>query len=79
VHCARRHYRLAPCSDAAVGAEDPSLRLAHVVRRALAQEPERAEFSLGVMNATRISGLAAAGLQKMRPAGAPAVAGWAMR
>jgi hypothetical protein len=45
----------------------------------LAQEPERAEFPLGVMNATWISGLAAAGLQKMRPAWAPAVAGWAMR
>jgi hypothetical protein len=45
----------------------------------LAQGPERAEFSIGVMNATWISGLAAAGLQKMRPAWAPAGAGWAMR
>ncbi len=62
VHFARRHYRLAPGSDDAVGAEDPSLRQAQAVRRALAQGPERAEFSLGVMNATRISGLAAAGL-----------------
>ena len=48
-------------------------------RRALAQGPERANLSLGVMNATWISGLAAAGLQKMRPAWAPAGAGWAMR
>jgi hypothetical protein len=32
-----------------------------------------------MMNATQISGLAAAGLQEMRPAWAPAVAGWAMR
>jgi len=79
VHFARRHYRLAPCSDDAVGAENPSLRLAHVVRRALAQGPERAELEFGVMSATWISGLAAAGLQKMRPAWAPAVAGWAMR
>jgi hypothetical protein len=79
VHFARRHYRLVPCSDDAVDAEDPPLRLAQVVRRSLAQEPERAVFSLGVMNATSISGLAAAGLQKMRPAWAPAVAGWAMR
>ena len=79
VHFARRHYRLAPCSDDAVGAEDPSLRLAQAVRRALAQGPERAELEFGVMNATWISGLAAAGLQKMRPAWAPAVAGWAMR
>jgi hypothetical protein len=68
VHFARRHYRLAPCSDDAVGAEDPSLRLTHAVRRALAQEPERADPSLGKMNATQISGLAAAGLQEMRPA-----------
>jgi hypothetical protein len=79
VHFARRHYRLAPCSDDAVGAEDPSLRLAQAVRRALAQGPKRAERSLGVRNATRISGLAAAGSQEMRPAWAPAVAGWAMR
>ncbi|HQX25853.1 MAG TPA: hypothetical protein PLE37_12815 [Pseudomonadota bacterium] len=79
MHFARRHYRPAPCSDDAIGAEDPSLRLAQAVRRALAQGPERAEYSLGVMNATWISGLAAAGLQKMRPAWAPAGAGWAMR
>jgi len=79
VHFARRHYRLAPCSDDAIGAEDPSLRLAQAVRRALAQGPERAECSLGVMNATWTSGLAAAGLQKMRPAWAPAGAGWEMR
>jgi hypothetical protein len=79
VHFARRHYRLAPCSDDAVGAEDPSLPLAQAVCRALAHGPWRAELSLGVMNATWISGLAAAGLQKMRPAWAPAVAGWAMR
>jgi hypothetical protein len=32
-----------------------------------------------VRNATWISGLAAAGSQKMRPAWAPAIAGWAMR
>lgn len=53
---------LAPCSDDAVGTEDPSLRLAQAVRRALAQGPERAELEFGVMNATYISGLAAAGL-----------------
>ena len=41
----------------------------------MAQGPDRAEFSLGLMNATRISGLAAAGLQKMRPAWSPAGAG----
>jgi hypothetical protein len=52
VHIARRHYRLAPRSDDAVGAEDPSLRLAQAVRRALAQGPERAELEFGVMNAT---------------------------
>ena len=34
-----------------------------------AQGPERAEFSLGVMNTTQISGLAATGLQEMRPVG----------
>jgi hypothetical protein len=79
VHFARRHHQLAPCSDDAVGAEDQSLRLAHAVRRASAQGPKRAELSLGVRNATQISSLAAAGLQKMRPAWAPAVAGWAMR
>ena len=79
MHFARRHYRLAPCSDDAVGAEDPSLRLAQAVRRALAQGPERAELEFGVMNATQISGLAAAGFQKMWPAWAPTVAGWAMR
>ena len=79
MHFARRHYRLAPCSDDAVGAEDPSHRLAQAVRRALAQGPERAELEFGVMNATYISGLAAAGSQKMRPAWAPAGAGWAMR
>jgi hypothetical protein len=43
VHFARRHYRLVPCSDDAVGAEDPSLRLAQAVRRALAQGPKREE------------------------------------
>jgi hypothetical protein len=79
VHFARRHYRLAPRSDGAVGAEDPSLRRAQAVRRALAQGPERAELEFGVINATQISGLAAAGLQEMRPAWAPAGAGWAMR
>jgi hypothetical protein len=79
VHFARRHYRLAPRSDDAIGAEDPSLRLAQAVRRALVQGPWRADLSLDVMTATQISGLAAAGLQKMRPAWAPAVAGWAMR
>ncbi|MCC6472177.1 MAG: hypothetical protein IT514_00385 [Burkholderiales bacterium] len=79
MHFARRHDRLAPRSDDALGAEDPSLRLAQAVRRALAQGPLRADFSLGVMNATPISGLAAAGLQKMRPAWALVVAGWAMR
>ena len=68
MHFARRHYRLAPRSDDAVGAENPSVRLAQAVRRALAQGPDRAEFSPGLMNATRISGLAAAGLQEMRPA-----------
>jgi len=52
VHFARRHYRLAPCSDDAVGAEDLPLRLAQAVRRALAQRPVRADLSLGVMNAT---------------------------
>jgi hypothetical protein len=56
-----------------------SLRRALVVRRALAQGPLRADLALGVMNATWISGLAAAGLQEMRPAWVPAVAGWAMR
>jgi hypothetical protein len=30
---------------------DPTMRLAQVVYRPLAQGPERAEFSLGVMNA----------------------------
>jgi len=50
VHFARRHYRLAPCSDDAVGAEDPSLRQAQAVRRALAQGPERADLSLGVID-----------------------------
>jgi hypothetical protein len=79
VHFARRHYRLAPRSDGAVGAEDPSLRRAQAVGRALAQGPERAELEFGVINATQISGLAAAGLQEMRPAWAPAGAGWAMR
>jgi hypothetical protein len=68
VHIARRHYRLAPRSDDAVGAEDLSLQLAQAVRRALAQGPERAELEFGVMNATYISGLAAAGSQKIRPA-----------
>ena len=52
---------------------------AQAVRRALAQRPVRADLSLDVTNATWISGLAAAGLQKMRPAWAPAGAGWAMR
>lgn len=79
MHFARCHYRLAPRSDDAVAAEDLPLRLAQAVRLALAQGPERAEFSLGVMNATCIYGLAAAGLQKMKPAWAPAGAGWAMR
>jgi hypothetical protein len=43
VHFTRRHYRLAPRSDDAVGAEDPSLQLAQAVRRALAQESKRAD------------------------------------
>jgi len=55
-----RGSELAPCSDGANGAEDPSLRLAQAVRRDLAQGSERAEFSLGVMNAASIFGLAAA-------------------
>ncbi|MFN7347105.1 MAG: hypothetical protein ACK5V2_07735 [Pseudomonadota bacterium] len=79
MHFARRHYGLAPRSDDAVAAEDLPLRLAQAGRLALAQRPVRADLSLGVMNATRISGLAAAGLQKMRPAWAPKGAGWAMR
>jgi hypothetical protein len=79
VHFARRHYRLAPCSEDTVGAEDPSLRRAQAVGRALAQGPERAEHEFGMMNATYISGLAAADLQEMRPAWAAAGAGWAMR
>jgi hypothetical protein len=80
VHFARRHYRLAPCSDDAVGTEDPSLQLAQAGGPSCLGAGIRAvPISLGVMDATQISGLAAAGLQEMRPAWAPAVAGWAMR
>jgi hypothetical protein len=95
---ARRHYRLAPRSDDAVGWRS-RLRQGAATVAAGRDAGRGARFAAELGQAThaglfgqagagdvgeadlgRVSpGLAAAGLQEIRPTGAPAEAGWAMR